>query len=176
MISEARAKALIDGLERIKPEFFLYLPDSAMASTFEHFIDSESVIDLPLTKEEEGVGILSGLALSGRRGLMAIQDTGLGNSITALTTFAAAYHVPIFIVASRTGGVGEINSAVHRYSDHLLDVLRAARIFFDVLDWRTPHEQWAAHILSLFRYAQTSHQPVIALVDLKGGQPNALED
>lgn len=176
MSVEARSRVVIEGIERIGPEFFIYVPDSSAAKVFEHFIDSPAVTDFPMTKEEEGIGILSGLALSGRRAVMFIQDTGFGNSITALTTFAAAYHVPIFIAASRTGGAKEINSAVHAYSDPLPEVLRAANIYCDLLDRRTPLDRWPGHIAELYEYAHTSHKPVVALMDLKGGDHYTVED
>lgn len=151
----------------MSPEFFLYLPCGSGRAVFEHFLAKSSLVSIPLAQEEEGVAILGGLSLAKRRAVMMIQDTGLGNAVTALTTFARAYHVPLFIVATRTGGGREINSAVHEYSDRLPQMLTAAGLYHEILDARLPVSRWAQRLVDLQRYAHVSHQPVIALVDLR---------
>lgn len=65
---------------------------------------------VPIPREEEGIGILSGLALTGLPAVMIVQDNGIGNLLTALNTFAAPYHLPLLIVVARRGGLGEYNS------------------------------------------------------------------
>jgi len=64
---------------------------------------------VPIPREEEGIGILSGLALTGTPAVMIIQDNGIGNLLTALNTFPAPYHLPLLIVVARRGGLGEYN-------------------------------------------------------------------
>lgn len=161
------AQALIDGIERIRPEFLVYVPDSTAKQVFKHFQDAPHVRALIMTKEEEGVGVLCGLVLTDRVAVMLMQDTGFGNAITALGTFAQPYHVPCLLVAARTGGVGEINSAVGGYSDRLPAVLQAAGIPTETLDRRTPLADWPDRVAGLHEYARISHQPVALLVDLK---------
>ncbi|HBH60272.1 MAG TPA: sulfopyruvate decarboxylase, partial [Nitrospiraceae bacterium] len=39
---------------------------------------------VPLTREEEGVGISAGMALAGKRPAMFVQSSGIGNMINAL--------------------------------------------------------------------------------------------
>ena len=163
------AEALTAGMRAIEPEYLVYVPDSTAKSVIQHFEEWDEVHVLPMTKEEEGVGVLSGLVLSGRVAVMLMQDTGFGNAITALGTFAQPYHVPCLIIAARTGGVGEINSAVCGYSDRLPAVLGAAGLYVESLDVRTPLELWPSRVLGLYQYAQVSHQPVALLVDLKEG-------
>ncbi len=45
-----------------------------------------------------------------------MQDNGFGNALTALTTFAVSYHLPLLIVANTRGGLGEYNSMIHTIS------------------------------------------------------------
>lgn len=97
---DARSRAVIAGLEQIKPEFILELPSSTLKAILAHFLDRSDVCTFPIPREEEGVGILSGLVLAGRRAVMVIQDNGIGNLITALATFPQAYHIPMLIVTA----------------------------------------------------------------------------
>ena len=48
-----------------------------------------------ICKEDEGVGICAGLAYTGRRSLLLIQQTGLLDSVNALRGVAVEYSLPI---------------------------------------------------------------------------------
>jgi len=58
---------------------------------------------VPLTREEEGVGICAGAALAGRRPAMFIQSSGIGNMINALLSLTAFYELPLALFVSRRG-------------------------------------------------------------------------
>ena len=173
MPSRLGSAEIIVGLERLQIEFLPFVPCSTAAEILAHFRDREGVTAFPVTREEEGVGILAGLIFAGRRAAMLMQDTGFGNALTALTTFGQAYHVPMLIVATRTGGLGEINAAVPAYSEAVPDLLHAAGLSLFTLDARTPLPEWEGTIAGAQRYAETAHRPVIVLADLKreAGKP-----
>ncbi|MDP7416526.1 MAG: thiamine pyrophosphate-binding protein, partial [Desulfobacterales bacterium] len=52
---------------------------------------------IPLTREEEGVGIAAGVALAGKRPAMFVQSSGIGNMITALLSLTGFYELPLAI-------------------------------------------------------------------------------
>jgi sulfopyruvate decarboxylase len=58
---------------------------------------------LPLTREEEGVGICAGAALAGRRPAMFVQSSGIGNMINALLSLTQFYGLPLSLFVSRRG-------------------------------------------------------------------------
>jgi sulfopyruvate decarboxylase subunit beta len=58
---------------------------------------------LPLTREEEGVGICAGAALAGRRPALFVQSSGIGNMINALLSLTQFYELPLAIFVSRRG-------------------------------------------------------------------------
>jgi sulfopyruvate decarboxylase subunit alpha len=62
-------------------------------------------------REEEAVGILSGLFLGDARGAMLIQSSGLGNTLNALGSLAMAYRIPFPLLVSLRGELGEFNPA-----------------------------------------------------------------
>ena len=62
-------------------------------------------------REEEAVGILTGLFLGGQRGAMLIQSSGLGNTLNALGSLAMAYRIPFPLLISLRGELGEFNPA-----------------------------------------------------------------
>ncbi|HEV7662340.1 MAG TPA: thiamine pyrophosphate-binding protein, partial [Chloroflexota bacterium] len=94
---EQRSQAVIDGVESIDPEFILHLPSSTLKLVLGHFLDGPGVKPgrrvFPIPREEEGISILSGLALADRRAVMIFQDNGIGNMLTSLLTFPQPYHL-----------------------------------------------------------------------------------
>jgi sulfopyruvate decarboxylase subunit alpha len=167
--TDLRSQAIIDGLEQLQPEFILELPSSTLKAILGHFLDRPGVRTFPIPREEEGVGILSGLSLAGRRAVMIIQDNGLGNLITALTTFPQAYHLPMLILTTRRGGLGEYNSMIHHVSEHAEQILDAAGLRYFQLDHRSPISDWGPTVVRAYEYAQMTHRPVFLLVNLMGG-------
>jgi sulfopyruvate decarboxylase subunit beta len=64
-------------------------------------------------REEEGVGISAGLSLGGGSAVIAIQSSGLGNSINALMSLHRTYHLPLPILVTWRGAFQE--KSLHRY-------------------------------------------------------------
>ncbi len=58
---------------------------------------------VPLTREEEGVGICAGASLAGRRPAMFVQSSGIGNMINALLSLTDFYELPLALFVSRRG-------------------------------------------------------------------------
>lgn len=94
-----------------------------------------------------------------------MQDNGFGNALTALTTFAVAYHLPLLIVANTRGGLGEYNSMIHTISENVPSVLRAPGIPVFALDRRTGPEDWQGTVAEAGKHARMTHRPVVVLME-----------
>ena len=166
---DPRSQAVIDGLETIDPQYVLHLPSSTLRHVIDHCLQRPNTTTFPIPIEQEGIGILSGLVLAGARAVMIVQDNGIGNMLTALTTFPQAYHLPQLIIISQRGGLGEYNSMIHVFCEHAEAILDAAQIRSFKLDGRVPLEDWPSTISRAYQYAQTTHRPVLVLCNLMGG-------
>jgi sulfopyruvate decarboxylase subunit alpha len=167
-----RSQAVIEGIEAIAPDHVLHLASSTLKQVLAHFIDGPGaqgrrVFAMP--REEEGVAVACGLELAGRKPVLIFQDNGVGNLLTALLTLPQPYHVPLFGVVTRRGGLGEYNSMIHTISERTEDLLDAAHVRWFQLDARTPLELWAPEILRAWTFSRTTHRPVFVLVNLMGG-------
>jgi sulfopyruvate decarboxylase subunit alpha len=165
----ARASALIEGIEHIAPTHVLWLPSSTLKGILEH-VERRAVegacVSFPLTREEEGIGIAGGLALAGARPLLIVQDNGLGNALTALTTFAQPYHLPLLLIVSQRGGLNEYNSMIHTLCERVDDLVEAAGLRAFKLDERIPFSRWAPATVAAWEHAQMTHRPVLLLCNL----------
>ncbi len=164
---EQACAAVIQGLEAIGIEFFIHVPDSFGAPVIAHFESSPAVRSFPVAKEEEGIGIASGLAMTGKKGVLFYQDTGLGNSMGALTTYAMAYHSPMLVLAVRRGGFGEYNAANFHFAENAMEMVESMRIKAFTLDYRVPVDDWPEAIRKAYDYAHMTYRPIVMFLNLK---------
>ncbi len=95
---------------------------------------SENIKTIPLTREENGVGICAGFYLGGGRPVMVIQSTGLGNMINALLSLNLTYGIPLPVLASWRGVYKESIEAQWQFGKRLPAILEAAGIKFTIIE------------------------------------------
>lgn len=132
-------RKVVDTILDAGTDIILSLPCNMLAGILEE-IKKRNIPHIPVCREEEGVGIAAGAALAGKRPLLLMQNSGLGNSLNAITSLAGLYRLPLFIIMSHRGGAGEqiaaqipMGAAVPRLLEVLhLDFLRITAV--DCLD------------------------------------------
>jgi sulfopyruvate decarboxylase beta subunit len=92
---------LIAILKKHAVDFTASLPCEKIKTLLE--MVGQQFTHLPLTREEEGVGICAGAALSGRRPALFVQSSGIGNMINALLSLTQFYELPLAIFVSQRG-------------------------------------------------------------------------
>lgn len=92
---------IINILKQNKIEYTATLPCIKVKNLISLF--PKNFIHIPLTREEEGIGICTGLYLAGKRSIMLIQSSGIGNSINAIMSLAKYYKIPLPILISQRG-------------------------------------------------------------------------
>ena len=60
-------QTVVQGLEAIGIQYFIHVPDSFGAPVIAHFDSQPDVRSFPVAKEEEGIGIAAGLAMTGKK-------------------------------------------------------------------------------------------------------------
>ncbi len=94
---------------------------------------SGNFFHLPLTREEEGVGISAGAALAGKRPAMFIQSSGIGNMINALLSLTGFYELPLAIFVSQRGIYQEKIAAQFPMGRGLPKILKGAGIRYTLI-------------------------------------------
>ena len=82
--------------------------------------EDEEIMHIPVTREEEGIGICAGAYMGGHKPAILMQNSGLGNSINALKSLMELYKFPLVIIIS------------HRELKVKLSV--------DKFQWENPHQ------------------------------------
>lgn len=90
-------------------DYIVHIPDKVLLPLIK-LTESQNFPNLILvTREEEGIGICAGIYMSGHMPVMVMQSSGIGNSITAITSILQTHHIPLLIIISIRGGLFEYN-------------------------------------------------------------------
>ena len=88
-------------------DFFASVPCSLLADLISLVEKDKTITYTPVTREEEGIGILSGAYLCGKKPVLLMQNSGLGNSINAVMSLSHFFKIPIVFIISHRGTKGE---------------------------------------------------------------------
>lgn len=100
--------ALYDLLRDQGVTLFAYVPDAGHKVLIERSLSDPDAQSIPLTTEEEGVGVMAGANLGGARGVLLMQSSGVGNCINFLSLIKGG-RFPFLTLVSMRGEFGEGN-------------------------------------------------------------------
>jgi sulfopyruvate decarboxylase alpha subunit len=86
----------------------VYVPDTRLQPILTRLTDN-GVCLRSLTREEECVGYAAGQRIAGKRPVVLMQSSGLGNALNAIGSLAVPYRLGLPLVISMRGTLGEAN-------------------------------------------------------------------
>ena len=121
---------IVSVLKQYQVKHINYLPD-AMGERLLALMRQDKDFDLlPLAREEEGVGVVCGQSLAGKRGVLLCPTSGIGNSLNALDSLPIPYRIPVPMIIGWRGDLGEFNPTQVMMGQSMPDIFRAMRIPF----------------------------------------------
>jgi sulfopyruvate decarboxylase alpha subunit len=87
---------------------FAYVPDAGHQILIDRSLADPEVHSIPLTSEEEGVALIAGADLGGKRAVLLMQSSGVGNCINMLSLIKGC-GFPFLTLVSMRGDFGEGN-------------------------------------------------------------------
>jgi sulfopyruvate decarboxylase subunit alpha len=108
MPSTESARRIIQSLKHAGISVVATLPDAALVALINEIDGDNDLTHIPLTREEEGVGVCTGVYLAGRRTALLMQGAGFLNSCNALTTTALQFEIPMLLLVLYAGGIGDM--------------------------------------------------------------------
>src|SRR5258706_11362113 len=85
-----------------------YVPDAGHKRLIELCRADKRMAAVPLTTEEEGIGLAAGAWLGGERSALLMQSSGVGNCINALS-LASSCGLPLLMLITMRGEAGDGN-------------------------------------------------------------------
>jgi sulfopyruvate decarboxylase alpha subunit len=99
---------LYDQLRAADVTIFSYVPDAGHQVLIDRSLADRDVQSVPLTTEQEGVGLAAGAHLGGKRSVLLMQSSGAGNCINMLSLIQHG-RFPFLTLISMRGEYGEGN-------------------------------------------------------------------
>ena len=155
------AECIVEQLKAYRIRYISYVPD-AMGEQILKLARQDDFFDiLPLAREEEGVGVVTGQYVGGQRGTVLMPTSGVGNAINAIASLAIPYQVPLPIFIGFRGDLGEFNATQVPMGQALRPILESLNIPYFVL---TRPDEVAIQIQGALKLTYTLEHPVALLV------------
>jgi sulfopyruvate decarboxylase subunit alpha len=151
--------ALGRALKAAGVDFVVSVPEFNFVDVLAYADREPAFRHVPVTREEEGIGVCVGAFLGGRQPAMLMQNAGLLNSCNALTTTALQFEVPILLIVWYAGDFGD--TAFMRLGEVTEGVLDGLGIRYLV---PRSLEEMQQDVIRAKRLADYAKRPVAVLV------------
>ncbi len=154
-------KELVEALKKGGVDFFMSVPCKLLSGVIASLELDDSITYIPVTREEEAMGIAAGAYLGGRMACLVMQDSGLGNSINALASLIQHFRIPFVLLISYRGTPGEkvgTQVPMAMITEDLLKLLRIPR-----LHCHRPGDE--LEIPDMVEHARVAQSAVAILID-----------
>ncbi|MBX2837683.1 MAG: sulfopyruvate decarboxylase subunit alpha [Gammaproteobacteria bacterium] len=99
-------------------KFVTTVPCKQLAGVIDEIEKSDEIYHIPSNKEDEGMGLCAGAYMGGKRPAIIMQNTAIGVTINTLVTLTQYYRMPLPMLISYRGELGEpvacqVEMAVH---------------------------------------------------------------
>jgi len=101
------SEAVYQGLKVSGIDFIVSVPCINLTKILELVENDDEITHVPVTREEEGLGICAGAYFGGRKTAILMQNSGLGNSVNALESLYQLFSLPLVMIMSHRGTEGE---------------------------------------------------------------------
>ena len=88
-------------------DFFTGVPCSIFKEVINYLLAEPDIPYVPATREDEALGIATGAYLAGKKPVVLMQNSGLGSSISALSSLVLLYEISILLLISWRGYQGK---------------------------------------------------------------------
>ena len=152
---------IVDRFVENEVNFVTTVPCKQLAGVIGELDTREEIFHIPCNKEDEGIGLCAGAFMGGKRSAIIMQNTAIGVTINTLVTLTQFYRMPLPMLISYRGELGEpvacqVEMAVHTKA--LLNQLLIPTYHFH-------KEEDAEELDSILKYTYMCNKPVAILTD-----------
>lgn len=100
-------KKIVDDLVANDISFITSVPCKQLAGVIDEIDKHPDIYHIPSNKEDEGMGLCAGAWMGGKRPAIIMQNTALGVTLNTLATLTQFYRMPLPMLISYRGELGE---------------------------------------------------------------------
>jgi sulfopyruvate decarboxylase subunit alpha len=152
---------IVTDLVNNQVSFVTTVPCKQLAGVIEEIEKCEDIFHIPSNKEDEGMGLCAGAFMGGKRSAIIMQNTAIGVTINTLATLIQYYRMPLPMLISYRGELGEpvacqVEMAVHT---------KALLAQMNIPTYHFHEEADAAELDAILKYTYMCNKPVAILTD-----------
>jgi len=142
-------------------EFVTTVPCKQLAGVIDNIETSKDIFHIPSNKEDEGIGLCAGAYMGGKRSAIIMQNTAIGVIINTLVTLTQYYRMPLPMLISYRGELGEpvacqVEMAVHT---------KALLAQLNIPTYHFHDEKDVGELNAILAYTFMCNKPVAILTD-----------
>ncbi len=154
-------KKIVDDFVKNKIELVTTVPCKQLAGVIEEIDACKDIYHIPSNKEDEGMGICAGAFMGGKRSAIIMQNTAIGVTINTLATLTQYYRMPLPMLISYRGELGEpvacqVEMAVHT---------KALLMQMNIPTYHFHQQSDVEELNKILEYSFMSNKPVAILTD-----------
>lgn len=158
------SEAIYNGLKDSGIDFIVSVPCVNLSKILDMLNEDEEITHIPVTREEEGIGICAGAYIGGKKPAILMQNSGLGNSINALKSLTQLYEFPLLMIMSHRGTEGENICGQVPMGESTPEILKAMN--FEFFKPSTPENAYE-NIQTAWDLTEKNGRPVSILLEIK---------
>jgi len=159
--TESLSKRIATDLVSNDVTFVTTVPCKQLAGVIDEIENNPAIFHIPSNKEDEGMGLCAGAFMGGKRSAIIMQNTAIGVTLNTLATLIQFYRMPLPMLISYRGELGEpvacqVEMAVHT---------KALLAQFNIPTYHFHAEEDVEEFDSILKYTFMCNKPVAILTD-----------
>lgn len=135
---------------------------SGPSISFDFLIDlieeKQQIVHIPVTREDESIGIASGAYTGGKRSIIIVNETGLGNLIYAIKNLSNCCKIPVIILISPPINLNQGINYEKKFKYEFLDSISIKR-------WIVNSSKEISNLSDAIEYSRTENQSVAIVIE-----------
>ena len=103
LLNVSPARHAVELLVAAGIDFVVSVPCGLLGDLLDETRTDPRMEHLPVTREEEGIGLCAGAALAGRVPCIMMQNSGLGNCLNAIASLTQTFKLPLLMIIGYRG-------------------------------------------------------------------------
>jgi sulfopyruvate decarboxylase subunit alpha len=152
---------IVADLVKNKVEFVTTVPCKQLAGVIERIENCNDIYHIPSNKEDEGMGLCAGAFMGGKRPAIIMQNTAIGVTINTLVTLIQYYRLPLPMLISYRGEVGEAVACQAEMAVHTKALLAQ----LNIPTYHFHHQDDVNELDGILNHTFMCNKPVAILTD-----------
>ena len=129
-----KAENFVEAARELGFSRYTGVPCSYLTPFINYVINDDSLYYISSANEGDALATAAGAAIGGERSVVMMQNSGLGNAVSPLTSLTHIFRIPVLIIASHRGAPGLNDEPQHRLmgqiTGNLFELMRTPWEFF----------------------------------------------